>query len=166
MNVKQRKGILKIEPNDPPVYGSYDYELKLRTELKPEGSTYDMELLIGSEYYSYEERLNALVALVEYEYEVSKIAMEVFPDKKMYGSFFYSGYEYPTIEVGYYDRHYFTFCNFDGPLHGASYHEVPLAAWRIDEYKGDGFFDNCYTEDEEQLKKDIIEKTGYNIRFQ
>ena len=122
----------EIIDHDPPLYSPCDYELRILTSLYVKDKNHSIASLLASDYYSYEDRVNTLIAVIEYAHEVSQIASDAFPDKKMKGCFFDSGYKYPNIKEGYWNTQYLTFLNYDGPGMG-SYSATTLSHWRINE---------------------------------
>lgn len=150
--------------HDPPLYYAYDYELKIETSLFVDEIKYSLGSIITADYYPYEDRLATFVALVEFEHEVAQIAMDAFPDKKVLGCFYQWGYEYAAVQVGFHDKSYLPFCNYDGPMMGFDYSTTKISNWRINEYGGDQFIDP-YKDEHYKLLRDVKKETGYDITF-
>lgn len=153
-----------IVDNNPPLYKPCDYELQIRSSLWCDDSNAGLFSLIRKDYYTYEERLEAFVALLKLEYEVSQIAIEAFPDKKMKGYIYEYGYEYPNLQVGFHSVSYLMFANYTGPIHVPDYKRTTLGSWFMDEENGDQFL-NKWDDDGFRLCKDAKKITGYDLTF-
>lgn len=153
----------EITDNYPPLYSPCDYELHIETSLYVKDIKYSLVSIIASDYFAYEDRVQTLMAMIEFEHTISQIAMDAFPDKKMKGCFFDWGYEYPNIQMGYWNIQYLTFCNYDGPINGSNYSATTLSHWRINEYGGDGISD--YFGVRNALKDDVAKRLPYDITF-
>ena len=153
----------EITDNYPPLYAPCDYEIHIETDLYVTDLKHTLVALIAADYFPYEDRVQTLIAIIEYEHEISRICMEAFPDKKMKGCFFDWGYEYPHIQVGYWNVQYLSFCNYDGPINVSNYSATTLSHWRINEYGGDGISDHFGVPN--ALKNDVAGRLPYDITF-
>ena len=145
-----------IDDHDPPLYCTCDYVLNIETSLYVKDVKHSLDAILGSDYYAYEDRVQTLMAMIEYAHEVSRIAMEAFPDKKMKGSFYDWGYKYPTIKEGFWSISYLSFSNYDKTENVPSH-------WRMNEYAGDSLSD--YFSVTNQLKQDVASRMPYDITF-
>ena len=152
----------EIQDNNPPIHSPCDYELRIVTSLYIKDKKHSVASLLSSDYYPYEDRVKTLTAVIEYAHEVSELAINAFPDKKMKGCFFDSGYDYPNFKVGYWNVQYLTFLNYDGPGMG-SYSSTTLSHWRINEILGDGISDHFGVPN--ALKEDVKSRLSYDITF-
>jgi hypothetical protein len=114
----------KIFENDS-INSPYDYWIQ---------AEYDLSFfndLIYSNQISTETNHIVCNELKIFQQNLAMAVIEKIPNKKLYGQYFYSGYEYPSIKVGYWHHQYYTWVNYTPASIISSYNDTSITgfAW-------------------------------------
>ncbi len=147
------------------IFSSVDFTIRIDTRLYCDEKGASLELMLGSSLFSYSDRVQALCDLFEFEYKVAQVAMEAFPDKKIDGSFFYDGYEYPSLQVGYQSHSYLGFRNYrSSETVKEGYDSTELCEWHISERFGERFTNEYTNVDWDTMVRDARKITGIRVQ--
>lgn len=118
--------------NDPNYWSDYDFCI----EIEPDLYCYELDnsldyAIMQGDFLPYSDRIEALGQILDYQYEVIKVAEAAFPGMKFAVRFFEWGYYYPNIKVDYYDTEKIVWVNFQDNGSGATgYAGTSLCGWR------------------------------------
>ena len=124
----------EVEVNDPNYWDSQDFEILIESTLLIDelDCTLDYALIYG-DFLPYDDRIQAVVDVLNFQLEIIRIAEAAFPGMKFDVKFFVWGYEYPYIEVGYWSITKWHWTNWeDDPTNDSvGYTGTRLAEWTI-----------------------------------
>jgi uncharacterized lipoprotein YehR (DUF1307 family) len=87
----------------------YDYWIRVWYE-------YDyFEGAMDSINYTNDEKDQLRQELKNHQKEIAEALIELLPDKKLYGGYYYAWYRYPVLEVDLQTRRYYSWTNYDKP---------------------------------------------------
>lgn len=97
-----------VEKNESVLY-PYDYWIRVWYE-------YDyFEGAMNSINYTRDEKNQLRDELKNHQKNIAEALMELLPDKKLYGGYYYAWYRYPVLEVDLKTRKYYSWTNYNKP---------------------------------------------------
>ena len=89
---------------------------------------------------TYEDGKQAFLDVLDFEMDIAKLAESVLPGRKISICFFESGYQYPSLGVGYHSNTYFPLKNYSGAnSYGLAEDENGICDWYMSEAGYDAF---------------------------
>lgn len=89
---------------------------------------------------NYEDGKQAFLNVLDFEMDIAKLAESVLPNRKIGVYFFESGYQYPSLGVGYHSNTYLPFKNYGGStMYGLEANEYGICDWYMTEAGADVF---------------------------
>lgn len=169
----------EINVNDPNFMHPYDFEIQI---MANDLYVNDMKakvpyMVMYGDALPYENRIQAVVDLLNFEMEIAKLAEDAFPGLKCRLYYFYYAYEWPTIKEGYWQNVYLPFYNYRPNNSGKNgYVSTDLCDWYMTEkwfFEGATVepFIYCYKTYNGQyacgsIHKDVMNLTDLNVKFE
>ena len=144
---------------------THDYDVTFNSSIYIQGVNMTlMDAVTTADHLPYEDRIQAVIDVLEAEMKIAELATKAFPGKKFEIKFFSSGYKYPNLELGYFSTTYLSWRNFtpNGNV-SSGYDSTDLCEWYID---SEDFLSTVY---DAEIIADILAaweaKHGYELRF-
>lgn len=161
-----------IDYEDPNYWTPYDFRIVIGGNSSLWIDELDRglgRLTIDADFLPYEDRIQAVVDVLDFQKSIIDVAEAAFPGKKIEVLFYSGGYEYASIKVGWVSESIFVWRNYApyGDFIG-DYSSTYLCDWYV-AYEGDFFpytngFDDWYASI--QVLRDVIDACPqYNLNF-
>lgn len=158
----------KIEDHAGDMFATCDFEIRIWTQLYSSAKKSSIGYIVNyGNMLPYEDRVQAVVDVLDFEMEIAKFTETLFPGKKFMISYYMSGYEYAHIQVGYNSTCYLPFRNYKENNSGINgYGSTDLCDWYMYEGYGDPWLhSNLPTDQSDKLYDDILAACDYDLTF-
>lgn len=102
----------------------YDYWIQVEYDFN---FFYDLRY---SNNITTEMNLKVCQELQDYQEKLARAVIAFMPDKKFYGGYYYSWYEYPTLKAGLKSRQYYTWVNYQPASFSGTYEAAKLSSFQ------------------------------------
>lgn len=145
----------EVVHNEPNYWDNQDFEVRIESTIWFEEVQASLGYaLVYADFLPYEDRIQAVVDVLNYQKEIVEIAEAAFPGQKFEVKFYTWGYEYPNIKVGFNSETQMCWRNWERIPNTSSvgYAATQVVDWKV--YSFDALYYGTYDQ-KTKIKNDI-----------